>query len=143
MDTKTAKNPYYIKAMDYIKSHDLNKMENGRHQIDGDDLYLNIVDSRMKTVEEARYEVHDKYIDVQVPLSREESFGVKPRPACKEPAGDFDVVKDIMFFKDPICKENVVAVPAGEAITFAPDTAHAPLIGEGEIHKAIFKVKVV
>ena len=30
---------------------------------------------------------------------------------------------------------------AGEVITFEPDTAHAPLIGEGTIHKAIFKVR--
>ena len=35
-----------------------------------------------------------------------------------------------------------MTVEVGQAITFDPDTAHAPLIGEGTIHKAIFKVKV-
>ena len=35
-----------------------------------------------------------------------------------------------------------MTVKVGEAITFDPDTAHAPLIGEGKIHKAIFKVEV-
>ena len=48
---------------------------------------------------------------------------------------------DIMFFDDPI--EETVSAEAGDIVTFAPDMAHAPLIGEGVIHKAIFKVKVV
>ncbi len=141
MDQKLSENLYYVRAMDYIKSHDLNDMPTGHHQIEGEDLYVNIVDSQMKTQEQARYEVHNKYIDIQIPLSKGETFGVKPRSECKEAAGEFDDVKDIMFFKDPI--DQTVNVAAGEIIVFAPDTAHAPLIGEGTIHKAIFKVKVV
>jgi YhcH/YjgK/YiaL family protein len=141
MDQKLSKNPYYVQAMDYIKSHDLNNLPAGHHQIEGEDLYVNIVDSQMKTQGQARYEVHNKYIDIQIPLSKGETFGVKPRSECKEPSGEFDEVKDIMFFKDPV--DQTVNVAAGEIIVFAPDTAHAPLIGEGTIHKAIFKVKVV
>ena len=49
--------------------------------------------------------------------------------------------KDILKFEDPII-ETITAQP-GEPVTFAPETAHAPLIGEGPIHKAIFKVKVI
>ena len=37
---------------------------------------------------------------------------------------------------------RTVTVAQGEMITFEPEQAHAPLIGEGTIHKAIFKVKV-
>lgn len=141
MDSKLSNNPYYVQAMDYINSHNLNDLPIGHHQIDGEDLYVNIVDSQMKTQGQARYEVHNKYIDIQIPLSKGETFGVKPRSECKEPDGEFDKVKDIMFFKDPV--DQTVNVAAGEIIVFAPDTAHAPLIGEGTIHKAIFKVKVV
>ncbi len=36
---------------------------------------------------------------------------------------------------------ETVHTKAGETITFAPDTAHAPLIGNGRIKKAIFKIK--
>lgn len=46
-----------------------------------------------------------------------------------------------MFFDDPVTE--TVHVKAGDSITFAPDTAHAPLIGTGRIKKAIFKIKVV
>ena len=84
--------------------------------------------------------MHDKYIDIQIPLSKDESFGVKPRSECREPEGEFNTEKDILFYKDKDWK--TVSVKAGEMIVFEPDTAHAPLIGEGTIHKAIFKVKV-
>lgn len=140
MEDKLQNNPYYTKAIEYIQTHDLNSLENGKHLIDGDNLFVNIVDSNMKTAQQARLEVHDKYIDVQVPLSKEETFGIKSRSKCKFPDGEMDAEKDIMFFKDPV--EETVTIAPGEIVTFAPDTAHAPLIGEGTIHKAIFKVRV-
>ena len=133
-------NKYYLAALQYIADHDLSELENGKHLIDGEDLFVNIVDSQMKTPEQARLEVHDKYIDIQVPLSKAESFGVKPRKDCVEPDGEFNAEKDILFYNDK--DWTTVTVQLGEAITFDPDTAHAPLIGEGTIHKAIFKVKV-
>ena len=134
-------NPYYAKAIEYINTHDLNTLENGRHVLDGDNLFVNIVDGKMRSAEDARLEVHDVYIDVQVPLSKGETFGVKPRVACEKPVGEMNTADDIMFYDDLI--EETLSVEAGEVVTFAPDMAHAPLIGEGTIHKAIFKVKVV
>lgn len=133
-------NPNYLKAEEFIAKNDLNALENGKHVIDGDNLYVNIVDSNMKTPQDARLEVHDKYIDIQIPLSKGESFGVKPRSECKTADGEYNAEKDILFYKDK--DWETVDVKAGEQIVFAPETAHAPLIGEGTIHKAIFKVKV-
>ena len=140
MDEKLKNNPYYAKAIEYIQTQDLNALENGKHIIDGDNLFVNIVDSNMKTPQQARLEVHDKYIDIQVPLSKEETFGVKPRSECKLPDGEMNTEKDILFYKDPV--EETVTMAPGEMVTFGPETAHAPLIGEGVIHKAIFKVRV-
>ena len=133
-------NKYYLAAIKFIEENDLSELEPGKHLIDGEHLFVNIVDSKMKTPEQARLEVHDKYIDIQVPLSKAESFGVKPRKDCMEPDGEFNTEKDILFYKDK--DWTTITVKVGEAITFDPDTAHAPLIGEGEIHKAIFKVEV-
>lgn len=141
MDNKLMSNPYYAEAIEYINTHDLNALEPGKHLIDGENLFVNIVDSNMKTPQQARLEVHDRYIDIQVPLSKEETFGVAPRSSCKEPDGEMNIEKDILFYRDPVT-ETITAAPR-EVVTFAPETAHAPLIGEGTIHKAIFKVKVV
>ena len=141
MDAKLMSNPYYARAIEYIQSTDLNSLENGKHFIEGDNLFVNIVDSNMKTPEQARLEVHDNYIDIQIPLSKTEIFGVKPRSECQEADGEFNREKDVMFFKD--ASEEFVTAQIGDIMTFAPDMAHAPLIGEGTIHKAVFKVKVV
>lgn len=133
-------NKYYKAALKFIAENDLSAMENGKHILDGDNLFVNIVDSKLKTSQEARLEVHNIYIDIQVPLSKAESFGVKPRSEAKGPEGDFNSEKDILFYADK--DWQTITVDKGQPITFDPDTAHAPLIGEGEIHKAIFKVKV-
>lgn len=140
METSIKRNPYYIEAMDFIRTHDLSLLAAGRYAIDGDNLYLNIVDAQMRPSVEARLEVHDRYIDVQVPLSCQETFGIKSRAECTEPDGSMDTEKDIMFFNDVI--DTFVNVRPGEVMVFPPDTAHAPLIGEGHIRKAIFKVRV-
>ena len=140
MEEKLMNNPYYAKAIEYIQTHDLNALEPGKHIIDGDNLFVNIVDSNMKTVRQARLEVHDKYIDIQVPLSKEETFGVKPRSECRLPDGEMNVEKDILFYNDPV--EETVTIAPGDMIAFPPETAHAPLIGEGIVRKAIFKVRV-
>lgn len=140
METSIERNHYYIEAMDFIRTHDLSLLAAGRYAIDGDNLYLNIVDAQMRPSVEARLEVHDRYIDVQVPLSCQETFGIKSRAECTEPDGSMDTEKDIMFFNDVI--DTFVNVRPGEVMVFPPDTAHAPLIGEGHIRKAIFKVRV-
>lgn len=132
-------NKYYRMALEYIGKTDLNSLEVGKHFIDGENLFVNIVDSNMKTREAARLEVHNGYIDIQVPLSKPETFGVKPRTECVQPDGEYNPAKDILFFKDKDWQE--VTVYEGQPITFDPDMGHAPLIGEGVIHKAIFKVK--
>lgn len=137
---KYKSNPNFVKALEYIGSHDLASMENGTYQIDADNVYVNIVECEMRPQSQARLEVHDVYIDVQIPLSGPETFGVKPRSACREQDGEMNLVNDIMFFNDT--EYDLKVVGKGEIVVFAPEDAHAPLIGEGLIRKAIFKVKV-
>ena len=134
-------NPNVLKALDYIEDHDLSKMKVGTHVIDGDNLWVNIVDTELKPKKAAKLEAHAKYIDVQVPLSGSETFGVKAVAKCTQPVGKMDPEKDILFFDDSV-KETITVIP-GSPIIFGPDMAHAPLIGKGRIFKAIFKAKMV
>ena len=133
-------NPYYRKALDFLKEGKLEGLSVGTHVIDGDNLWVNVVETNLRPATEARLEAHDRYIDLQIPLSGDERFGIKPRKECGE-AKDINAGDDIMFFDDPVTE--TVLVKAGGTITFGPDTAHAPLIGHGVIKKAIFKIKVV
>lgn len=140
MKDYTTNNPYYQKAVEYIKEGKLVDLPVGTHTIDGDNLWVNIVETRLKPASEARLEAHNRYIDLQIPLSANERFGIKPRSECGKET-DVNADNDIVFFNDPV--NETVLVKAGESITFAPDTAHAPLIGSGLIRKAIFKIKVI
>ena len=134
------KNPNYIKALEYIAANDLAAMAPGRYELDGENLFVNIVESTLKTPQAARLEVHDKYIDIQIPLSGPESYGVAKRSDCKEPDGEFNPVKDILFYKDAV--KDILPAEPGSVVVFPPEIAHAPCIGEGTLKKAIFKVKV-
>lgn len=136
-----ADNPYYLKALDFIKGTDLNTLATGKHVIDADNLWVNIVDAELREAKDAKFEAHNKYIDIQIPLSASEQFGVKPRKDCTQPIGEFNDADDYILFEDEI--ETIETVKAGEMIVFTLDTAHAPLIGKGKIHKAIFKLKAI
>lgn len=136
-----ALSPRIEKAFKLFAEVDWEKAENGKMELDGKEIFANVQARGLKTKEEAKLEVHDKYIDIQIPLSKGETFGVKPRSECTQPDGEMNTEKDILFYHDPI--EETISAEIGDIITFAPEMAHAPLIGEGTIHKAIFKVKVV
>jgi YhcH/YjgK/YiaL family protein len=133
-------NPSYRLALQFIHDNDLLTLSTGKHVIDGDNLWVNIVDATLRPATEAKLEAHDKYIDIQIPLSAPEQFGVRARKDCTHPTGPYDEANDIIFFDDPI--DDIKTVAPGQMIVFPPETAHAPLIGSGKIHKAIFKVRM-
>lgn len=133
-------NKYYQRALEFIKTHDLNALPLGRTEIDGDNLWVNIEKCKMRTVVIAHLEAHKKYIDIQIPLSGEEMYGVKPVSECESPVAEYNEEKDIIFYRDNFDKIEVRQ--PGEMIVFTPEDAHAPLIGVGTIKKAVFKIKV-
>ena len=134
-------NPYFAKAMEYARVTDLSELPLGKHVLDSANLWLTIMEMPLKTRAEAKLEAHDEYIDIQIPLSGDEVFGVKDRSKCVSPSGPFDKAADIIFFEDT--PDRYVTVKAFEPIVFTPDQSHAPLIGEGLLRKAVFKVRVL
>lgn len=132
--------PLFKKAFDYLKSTDLSKLEVGKVELQGKDLFLSVSDSNMKIKENAKLEVHDKYIDIQIPLSKAEAFGWEPRAALKHAHDVFNTEKDIQFFTDNA--STLLTLAPGNFVIFFPEDAHAPCIGEGVIRKIVVKVKL-
>lgn len=132
--------PLFKEAFDYLKSVDFLTVEPGKTELKGKDLFLMVSDSDMKTEEDAKMEVHNKYIDIQLPVSKPETYGWKARAELKEEREPFNDEKDIQFFKDK-GTTLVTAVPGDFAIFF-PQDGHAPCIGEGKIRKVVVKIKV-
>ncbi|MBP5689846.1 MAG: YhcH/YjgK/YiaL family protein [Bacteroidales bacterium] len=134
-------NPYYLKAQEFIAGNDLKAMPKGTHVIEEGLLWVNIVEGIKHPLAEAKMEAHDAYYDIHIPLTAEETYGTKPRVECTEPEGEFNTKDDFILFGD--APAVVTTAQPGEQTIFGPETAHAPLIGEGPLKKAIFKIKVL
>lgn len=132
-------NPRFAKAIEYLKSTDLNAQEPGKVELDGKDLVVNFSIAKGKTKEQAQLETHKNFIDIQIPLSCTEVMGYTP--ACNLPEGEYNAEKDITKFAMP--SEAYIPVHPGMFAIFFPQDGHAPCISEKEsIRKVIVKVRV-
>ena len=133
-----AMHPAFARAFAFLSNTDLSALAPGRHDLDGDDLFVLIDHKDGRGEEGARLEVHRRYIDIQYTLDGQELIGWVPLARCVSPDGEFDLVKDVGFFADS--PSTWVAVPPGSFAIFFPHDAHAPLGGRGTLKKAIVKI---
>ncbi len=137
LDKYVSLNPLFKDVLDFIKSNDLNTLEIGKHEIKGSDLFVNVQVAKGKTKEVAVLETHNKMIDIQIPLSAEETYGYTP--LCDLPDAEYNNEKDITKYEG--MADTYVTCKPGEFAIFFPQDGHAPCIaGVPEIKKAIFKV---
>ena len=132
-------NPLFAKVVEFLAQNDLDKLEAGKHEIVGKDLFVNIQMAKGKTPDEAVIETHNKMIDIQIPITAAETFGYTQREQL--PEVEYNAEKDITKIPDLAADSYVTCQPGMMAIFF-PQDGHAPCIaGVPEIKKAIFKVK--
>lgn len=133
-------NPLFKEVIDFLKENELGSLEPGKHFIKEKDVFVNVQMAKGKTKEETVMEYHKEYIDIQIPLSAEETFGYIP--TCALPEAEFNVEKDIAKVPNVPGQSYVTCSPNMFAMFF-PQDGHAPCISkEAELKKAIFKVKV-
>ena len=137
----TSLNPLFAKAFDFINQNDVATLENGVIQIE-DGLKVIVSTANGKTAEAslAKFECHDKNIDIQVCVNGLETIAWKPREKCESPNGDYNSEKDVRFFN--YTPDMYFQLTDGQFGIFYPEDVHAPMIGEGEIKKLVFKVKI-
>lgn len=133
-------NPLFPMAFEYIRNTDLNALAPGRYPIAGDALLVIIEHVQGRTREAAKLECHRKKIDIQLVLDGTDSMGWKPLADCHAPLDEYSDERDIRFFADE--PAAWIATPPGAFCIFFPEDAHAPLVSDGPIRKAIFKVAV-
>ncbi len=130
-------NPRFLQVAEFLAAHKLEEMPNGHYEIDGLELFVNIVEAQPKKREDAKLETHDQMIDIQILLSGQEKHGYCPRGIL--PATSYDQSNDISFYDTAY--DSIFAVHPGYAVIYFSEDAHAPAICEHPIRKAIFKVK--
>jgi YhcH/YjgK/YiaL family protein len=133
-------NPLFQKAFEYICNNDLSNVEPGKIVLEGDRLYISVMNVEGKTPENAKMEAHKNYIDIQVILKNSETMGWTAIENCKNEMDPYNPVKDIIFYTDK--PTSYVTVNPGEFAIYFPEDGHAPCIGKGTIKKAVVKVLV-
>jgi YhcH/YjgK/YiaL family protein len=132
-------NPLFADEVEFLKNNDLQTIEEGKHFIKDKDLFVNIQVAKGKTQDAAVLETHIEMIDIQIPLTCEETFGYTP--LCDLPDFEYNAEKDITKYGDTKAQAYVTVKP-GQFVIFFPQDGHAPcIINQPEIKKAIFKVK--
>lgn len=134
--------PAFRKLFKFVRENDLAKFANQRIVLDGDTLFINMAEPTLKSADEQKLEVHRDYIDVHFPLTGDEICGITHvSELTVESDEPFNEEDDYALYSEK-AKTYFTAHPGDFYIVF-PEDAHAPIIGEGKIKKAIAKVKVV
>lgn len=132
-------NPLFRQVVEFIATHKLEELPEGKHPIQGADLFVNITTAKGRTPDEAVIETHRRMIDIQIPLDGPETYGYTP--LCRLPETPYNDEKDITKYPNLLAESFIDCMPGMFAIFF-PQDGHAPCISVmPEIKKAIFKVK--
>ncbi|NIA06853.1 MAG: DUF386 family protein [Actinobacteria bacterium] len=133
-------NPPFAQAFAFLQQKGLNELADGRHDINGDDIYALVVKGTRQSRGEAKLEMHRKYIDVQYVVSGCDNMGWKNHKLCENSEGDYDAEIDTELFSD--APSAWITVCPGDFVIFFPEDAHAPGVGDGAFHKVVVKVAV-
>ena len=139
-DRYAALHPLFPRAFEYIRNTDLLSLAPGRYPIIDEQLFVIVEHVPGRTREAAKLECHRRYIDLQLVLDGTDEMGWKPLADCHNPMSDYSAEKDIRFFHD--APASWIATPPGAFCIFFPEDAHAPLVSNGNVRKAIFKIAV-
>lgn len=133
--------PGIKKALNYIENADFKDLPMGKHEIEGNDLFVIFKEYDTKPVDGKLLEAHREYIDVQYIVEGAEQMGVTMHTG-QVPKKQYDAVDDYMLFDE---RYDIITVNKGMFAIFFPDDIHMPDITTGEpsnVKKAIFKVRI-
>ena len=128
------------KALDFLRATDFNAL--GVVEIDGKNIYAQIIDLTTRPAEENRPEVHRRYIDIQYLAWGEEKIGIAIDTGNNKVSESLLEQRDIIFYHH--CEnESFIKMTPGSYAIFFPQDVHRPgciLQTASEIRKIVVKV---
>ena len=125
-------------AIDWLNSHTLDALENGRTIIDGENVFVNVMDADLRDAEGAAFEYHRRYADLQIDLSGGEHWGWASEG---RPEGEFSTESDAGFASGP--EHAGGELGEGRFVIFFPGELHKPsckTLGCDHVRKAVVKI---
>lgn len=133
--------PLFDKAFEYINSTDLMNASDGKSDIaEGLKAIFSNKPGMPAEASVAKFECHNKHIDIQLCINGVETIGWKPREKCVTANGSYNEEKDVQLYNEQ--PDMYFNLTNGQFAIFFPEDVHAPMIGEGQIKKLVIKVKL-
>ena len=126
-------------AIDYLQTHDISALPDGRTEVDGDNVFINMMDATLHSDDGYHPEYHKTYADLQIDITGGEGWGFTTNPGRE--IGDFT---GDCGFQDSV---SVVTGTLGEGrfVLFFPTELHKPgLVQHGcvSVRKAVVKIRM-
>lgn len=134
-----ALSPRIAKALDWLLNYNDAEFEDGITEI-GDGIVVKAEAPGLIPRERARLEVHERYIDIHVPIKGVETIGWARRGDLMLSVQPYQLESDIGFYGDQA--QCLLHVRPGQFAIFFPEDAHAPCIGLGNHRKLCIKIPV-
>ena len=131
-------------AIDYVLNTDLLALECKKHIIDGDNVFINRQSYIAKELENAFYESHQNYIDLQIVLSGNEGFEATDlSDKGLVESVPYNAVKDVLKYENHADHPVKFTLNEGFAILF-PEDIHMPglNVDNKQVEKAVIKIKL-
>lgn len=111
-------------GFEWLKSQDLENIKPQKYIIESNNLYANV--QTYATKEDAKYEAHKKYIDIQYMIKGKEIVGISDRNNCTVSV-PYDSATDIEFL-DCNIEDEWYTLNEGEFLVLFPWDMHKPAI---------------
>lgn len=131
-------------AVAHLRDTDFSKLPAGNYDLQGKDIYVQVIDLTTKTVDQTRPEVHREYLDVQYLVSGREKIGVVPDTGRNAVAEDLLGERDLLFYAGAE-NETYLNMTPGCFAVFFPADVHRPACAAlmpQPIRKVVVKVRL-
>lgn len=128
-------------AIDFLSSHNLTDLPLGKTIIDGDNVYINVMETVAQPLEERKYEVHKYYMDIQMDIEGIERIDTGDTSATT--LFDYNEEKDVATATAPDLAECIIG--SSNFIICMANEPHKPNIAvskETYLKKAVCKVHI-
>lgn len=134
--------PRIATGLNWLRSLDPS-IEDGRHAIDGDDVFVLVQTYETTPGAEKRFEAHVRHIDLQYVVDGDERI-LHTHASGLTVETPYDETNDITFYAEPPFSSSLLMRPGALAV-FYPDDAHKPGCmagGRHRVRKMVVKVRI-
>lgn len=127
-------------AIDFLKSCDLTALPDGKTVIDGEQVFVNVMEADLREAEGAAFEYHKKYADLQIDITGSECWEYTLTGDTTE---EFNAESDVGFKSGTAACSGILG--DGKFVIFLPDELHKPSCINHtctHVRKAVVKIEM-